>query len=360
MTKPQERQQALIDSLEHRVLVLDGAMGTMIHQAPLSIETDYLGRENCPEILNVTRPDVLLDIHRAYLQAGADIIETDTFGSTSIVLAEYGLADRAREISRRAAELARQAADEFATAAKPRFVAGSMGPTTKAISVTGGVTFDALRDAYYEQAAGLVEGGADILVLETCQDTRNVKAGLLAIEPPSRATSASTSRDGRRVHHRTHRHHARRPNRRRVLRFHRTRRLLSIGLNCATGPEFMTDHIRTLNEIAATRISCYPNAGLPDSDGHYRRNARVARRAARALRRSRLAQHRRRLLRHHARPHRAPSRRWPRASRRAPPEQPPHRALLFRHRTGGGRGEPTARCSSASAPTSSARASSKT
>src|SRR4030095_15878209 len=113
MTKPQERQQALKDSLEHRVLVLDGAMGTMIHAAPLSIETDYLGRENCPEILNVTRPDVIQDIHRQYLVAGADIIETNTFGGARIALAENNLADRAYEINFAAAKLARDVADEL-------------------------------------------------------------------------------------------------------------------------------------------------------------------------------------------------------------------------------------------------------
>ncbi|HXN46900.1 MAG TPA: homocysteine S-methyltransferase family protein, partial [Bryobacteraceae bacterium] len=263
------RHQALIDALETRVLCMDGAMGTMLQEARLTA-ADFGGAalEGCNENLVRTRPDVLLGIHRAYLQAGADIIETDTFGSTSIVLAEYGLADRAREISRRAAELARQAADELATSAKPRWVAGSMGPTTKAISVTGGVTFDALREAYYEQAAGLVEGGADILVLETCQDTRNVKAGLLAINRLRRdlgtdvpaMVSCTIEPTGTMLAGQT------------ADAFYVSiahAGLLSIGLNCATGPEFMTDHIRTLNEIAATRISCYPNAGLPDAEGQY-------------------------------------------------------------------------------------------
>src|SRR6202162_6605071 len=124
-----DRAQTLTDALEDHILVLDGAMGTMIHQVPLSIETDYLGRENCPEILVVTRPDVIGGIHRAYLEAGADIIETDTFGGTSIVLAEFQLQDRAYELNHAAAKLARQVADEFSTPAKPRFVAGSMGPT---------------------------------------------------------------------------------------------------------------------------------------------------------------------------------------------------------------------------------------
>src|SRR5271169_2701316 len=123
------RAQTLIDALEHRILVLDGAMGTMIHQAPLSLETDYLGYENCPEILAVSRPDVIGAIHREYLEAGADIIETDTFGGTDIVLAEFKLQDRAYELNYAAARIARQVADELSTPARPRFVAGSMGPT---------------------------------------------------------------------------------------------------------------------------------------------------------------------------------------------------------------------------------------
>src|SRR5437660_4162164 len=129
MTNPRERRQALKDLLDQRVLVIDGAMGTMIHEAPLSIETDYLGRENCPEILVVTRPDVIQNIHRAYLEAGADIIETNSFGGTGIALADNKLDDRCYELNVAAAKIARQAADEFSTAGRPRFVAGSMGPT---------------------------------------------------------------------------------------------------------------------------------------------------------------------------------------------------------------------------------------
>src|SRR6202166_1292443 len=174
--------QALRELLSRRILVLDGAMGTMLQQRELTAE-DFGGAalEGCNENLVRTRPDVVLDIHRKYFEAGSDIIETNTFGSASIVLAEYGLSADAQLLSRRAAELARQAADEFTTSAKPRFVAGSMGPTTKAITVTGGVTFEELRDAYYVQAKGLVEGGVDLLLVETCQDTRNIKAALLAI-----------------------------------------------------------------------------------------------------------------------------------------------------------------------------------
>jgi 5-methyltetrahydrofolate--homocysteine methyltransferase len=269
MTSPEERQQALADALETRILVLDGAMGTMLQQQHLTAE-DFGGPEldGCNENLVATRPDVVLGIHRAYLEAGSDIIETNTFGGTRLVLAEYHLEDQAYELNRTAAQLASQAAAEFSTTGKPRFVAGSMGPTTKAITVTGGVTFDQLRQHFYDQAKALVDGGADILLVETCQDTRNVKAALLGIQrltselgrripvmvsgtiEPMGTMLAGQTADAlySSVSHLD---------------------LLSIGLNCATGPEFMTDHIRTLSEMATTRISCYPNAGLPNDEGRY-------------------------------------------------------------------------------------------
>ena len=163
------RERRLLHALERRILVLDGATGTAFQAADLGPE-DFGGEEleGCNEILVETRPDVVLDVHRAYLEAGADIVETNTFGGTGLVLAEYGLEERALELNRRAAELARQACLE---AGAERFVCGSMGPTTKAISVTGGVTFERLRDDYGTQALGLATGGADYLLLETCQDT---------------------------------------------------------------------------------------------------------------------------------------------------------------------------------------------
>ncbi|MGD0015584.1 MAG: homocysteine S-methyltransferase family protein, partial [Bryobacteraceae bacterium] len=269
MTAHDLRLGSLYDALDHRILVLDGAMGTMLQEARLSA-SDFGGAslEGCNENLVRTRPDVVLGVHRAYLEAGADIVETDTFGATRIVLAEYGVEDDALELNRRAARLARQAAEEFSSAERPRWVAGAMGPTTKAISITGGVTLTQLRQAYYEQARGLVEGGADILILETCQDTRNVKAGLLAIErvrgelgcqipvivsatiEPMGAMLAGQTAEAFYV---SIAHAA----------------PLAVGLNCATGPEFMTDHIRSLAGLASTRISCYPNAGLPDAEGRY-------------------------------------------------------------------------------------------
>jgi 5-methyltetrahydrofolate--homocysteine methyltransferase len=269
MTTPQERRKALTDLINERVLVIDGAMGTMIHQAPLSIETDYLGRENCPEILNVTRPDVIQDIHRQYLVAGADIIETNTFGGARIALAENNLADRAYEINFAAAKLARDVADELSTANKPRFVAGSMGPTTKNLSITASTTtFEEFRSNYYEQAKGLVEGGADFLLIETAFDTGSLKAGLVAVQQLSRdlgfeipvVASVTIERNGTMLGGQA------------IDALYASidnQNLFAVGMNCATGPDLMTDHIRTLHEMSRYRISCYPNAGLPNSEGKF-------------------------------------------------------------------------------------------
>ena len=159
----------LRELLRERIVVFDGAMGTSIQAKNLSAE-DFGGEqyEGCNEYLVATRPEVIAEIHRSFLDAGADGVETNTFGGTSIVLAEYGLEAEAFELNRAAAALARKVAEEFSSPAKPRFVAGSMGPTTKSITVTGGVTFQQLIDAYEEQARGLLAGGVDVLLLETC------------------------------------------------------------------------------------------------------------------------------------------------------------------------------------------------
>jgi 5-methyltetrahydrofolate--homocysteine methyltransferase len=264
-----EQGLALRELLRERILILDGAMGTMLQQVNLTA-ADFGGPhlEGCNENLVITRPDVVLGIHRKYLEAGSDIIETNSFGSTPVVLAEYGLGEHAHEISRRAAALARQAADEFSTPGKPRFVAGSMGPTTKAISVTGGITFEQLRNNFRDQARGLVEGGADILLLETCQDTRNIKAGVLAIDELSRELGQpipvmisvtiepmGTMLAGQNIEA--------------LWASLDHVDVLSLGLNCATGPEFMTDHVRTLQSLTNRFVSCYPNAGLPNEEGLY-------------------------------------------------------------------------------------------
>jgi 5-methyltetrahydrofolate--homocysteine methyltransferase len=269
MENQQIRRQALLDALQTRVLVLDGAMGTMLQQRNLTAD-DFGGPslEGCNENLVVTRPDVIRDVHRAYYAAGADIVETNSFGSTRLVLAEYDLADLSYELNFGAAKLAREAAAEYSKPGRLRFVAGSMGPTTKAITVTGGVTFPDLIDNYFLQAKGLMEGGADILLLETCQDTRNVKAGLLAIHRLGKElgyavpvmVSGTIEPMGTMLAGQT------------ADAFYASishADLLSVGLNCATGPEFMTDHIRSIHELATTRVSCYPNAGLPDEEGKY-------------------------------------------------------------------------------------------
>jgi 5-methyltetrahydrofolate--homocysteine methyltransferase len=262
---------ALRELLRERILVLDGAMGTMLQRQNLTA-ADFGGPklEGCNENLVLTRPDVVSLIHRKYLEAGADIIETNSFGGTPLVLAEYGLGERAREINRRAAELARQAADEFSTPAKPRFVGGSMGPTTKpSISLTGGVTFDQLRKNFREQAEGLIEGGVDLLLLETCQDTRNIKAGVLGIQDLSRKLgqpipvmiSVTIEPTGAMLAGQ---------NVEALWASLDHLEIISLGLNCATGPELMTDHIRTLASLTGRFVSCYPNAGMPSvEDGSY-------------------------------------------------------------------------------------------
>lgn len=255
--------------LEKRILIMDGAMGTMIQQADLRPE-DFGGEEldGCNEMLVLTRPDVIRSIHEQYLEAGADLIETNTFGGASIVLAEYDIPEKAREINLAAARIARQAADRFSTPEHPRFVVGAIGPTTKTLSVTGGVTFDGLVESYREQALALIEGGVDAMLLETSQDTLNVKAGSIAIREAYELAGVKlplmisgtiepmgTTLAGQNIES-----------------FYISLEHLepiSIGLNCATGPEFMRDHIRTLSDIAHAAISCYPNAGLPDENGQY-------------------------------------------------------------------------------------------
>src|ERR1051325_621509 len=269
MTSFAERHQALLDALATRILVLDGAMGTMLQERELTV-ADRGGPvlQDCPEYLVKSRPDVIRDIHRAYLAAGADIIETNSFGSTPLVLSEFGLADQARDINLCAAKLARDAADEFSTSAKPRFVAASIGPTTKTLSVAGGITFRELEENFFQQMSCLVEGGVDILLIETAIDTRNIKAALIAVQRVMKQAgrkipvmvSGTIELMGTML--------AGQPADALWVSLQHAD-LLAIGLNCATGPEFMTDHIRTLSNMATTNVSCYPNAGLPDADGKY-------------------------------------------------------------------------------------------
>jgi 5-methyltetrahydrofolate--homocysteine methyltransferase len=252
----------LYQALAERILVLDGAMGTMIQAHGLGPD-DFGGPqyEGCNEYLNLTRPDVIRGIHAAYLDAGADVISTNTFGCAPYVLAEYGLAERAHEITLAAARLARDAAGD-------RFVLGAMGPSTRSISVTRNVIFDEVREAYALQARALVEGGVDALLLETAQDTLNVKAATIGI----RAVLAELGVDLPLMISATIEPMGTMLAGQGVEALYVALQhvgLLSIGLNCATGPEFMTDHLRTLASMATCFVSVYPNAGLPDERGQY-------------------------------------------------------------------------------------------
>jgi 5-methyltetrahydrofolate--homocysteine methyltransferase len=259
----------LHEFLEERILVLDGATGSALQQRHLTAD-DFGGPalEGCNENLVRTRPDVVADLHASYFEAGADMVETNTFGATPIVLAEYDLAEHTIEINRRAAEIAREVAAKYSKTGRPRFVAGSIGPTTKAITVTGGITFDELREAFRQQAIGLLEGGVDALLIETQQDTRNAKAALIGCQE----AMADTQRTAELMVSCTIEPTGTMLGGQGVEAFWASvshAPLLSVGLNCATGPEFMTDHLRSLSSLAKTYVSCVPNAGLPNPDGSY-------------------------------------------------------------------------------------------
>ncbi len=270
-----ERSARLRAALAERILVLDGATGTALQAANLVAE-DFgdPDLEGCNENLCRTRPDVVDGVHERYLSAGCDVVETNSFGGTPLVLAEYGLAEQAFELNRLSASIARAACARWDRPDRPRFVAGSMGPTTRAISVTGNVTFEELREAFRVQALGLMAGGADYLLLETAQDTRNVKAGLIGLEEAFAesgwrlpvAVSATFETTGTLLGGQ---------DAEALVAALGHMDLLYLGINCATGPERMTDPLRTLAELARTRIACVPNAGLPDEEGRYREGPEV-------------------------------------------------------------------------------------
>ncbi len=250
-----------LETLADRILVFDGAMGTSVHRYDLPL-ADYDGLENCTEILNLTRPDVIREIHASFLAVGCDAIETNTFGANKIVLAEFGIADRVREINRRAAELARETADRFGTSDRPRFVAGSMGPGTKLPSLRH-TTWDVLEDSYAEQARGLLDGGVDVLLVETCQDILQAKAALAGIE-------AAMRERGRRVPimvqvtmETTGTMLVGTDMAAAMVALEAYPQVAVIGLNCATGPQEMSEHVRYLGANCPRRISVMPNAGLP-------------------------------------------------------------------------------------------------
>lgn len=274
----------LPELLKNRILVLDGAMGTMIQQFKLS-ENDYRGLpqttrfESHPsdlkgnnELLNITHPEIILDIHRQYLAAGADLIETNTFGATTVAQDDYKMPELAREMNLAAAKLAKQACDEFSTPEKPRFVAGAVGPTPKTASISPdvndpgarNVTFEQLRAAYRDQVEALYEGGSDVFLVETIFDTLNAKAALFAIEEffeekgvriPVMISGTVTDASGRILSGQT------------VEAFWNSLRHakpLTFGLNCALGAALMRPYIAELAKVCDVAVSCYPNAGLPN------------------------------------------------------------------------------------------------
>jgi 5-methyltetrahydrofolate--homocysteine methyltransferase len=282
-----DTERILQQLIAERILVLDGAMGTMIQRLKLSDEqfrgerfkdhpTDLKGNS---DLLVLTRPDDIAGIHRQYLEAGADIIETNTFTATSISQADYGLDALAYEINVEGARVARRAVDDWMarTPGRPRFVAGSMGPTNRTLSISPDVnnasfrasTFDAMRDAYADQALGLIDGGADILLLETIFDTLNAKAALVGIETafatrgvrlPLMISVTITDRSGRTLSGQT------------LDAFYVSvehARPFSIGLNCALGAREIRPYLAELARIATCAVTCYPNAGLPNAFGQY-------------------------------------------------------------------------------------------
>ncbi len=273
------------DILKQRVLVLDGAMGTMIQKLKFN-ESDYRGNRfknyNKPlkgnnDLLSITQPNAIFTIHKEYLEAGADIIETNTFSSTSIGMADYGMESLVYELNFESAKLAKRAAKEFSLDSKPRFVAGSIGPTNKTASMSPDVnnpgyrevTFDDLVKSYSEQIEALIEGGVDILLVETVFDTLNAKAALFAIEKYNDKNSANvpimlsgtlTDASGRTLSGQT-------------LEAFMTSvshiNLLSIGLNCSFGAEGLYPYIKKMSMITEIPISVFPNAGLPNQFGEY-------------------------------------------------------------------------------------------
>jgi len=259
-----------LETLKHRVIVYDGAMGTSIQNYNLTVDGDYAGLENCSEILAVTRPDVIREIHASYLEAGADVIETDSFGASSLVLQEFGIPHRARELNLAAARLAKDVAREYSTPAKPRFVAGSIGPTTKLPSL-GHIGYDAMLATYVEQIEALIEGGVDVLLIETSQDLLQAKIALAAchdamhnlgvnvpIQMQITMEATGTMLLGSEIGA--------------ALAVLECFRPDIVGLNCATGPKEMNDAVRFLCANASMPVSVLPNAGLPQNVGgraHY-------------------------------------------------------------------------------------------
>ncbi|WP_367394756.1 homocysteine S-methyltransferase family protein [Cupriavidus sp. Agwp_2] len=278
--RPYTRAAELPRLLQERILILDGAMGTMIQRYKLT-EADYRGErftehkidvKGNNELLLLTRPQVISEIHEQYLAAGADLIETNTFGATRVAQEDYKMADLAYEMNVEAARLARAACDKYSTPDKPRFVAGAFGPTPKTASISPdvndpgarNVTFEELRESYYEQGKALLEGGADVFLVETIFDTLNAKAALFAIDQlfedtgervPVMVSGTVTDASGRILSGQT------------VEAFWNSLRHakpVTFGLNCALGATLMRPYIAELAKVCDAAVSCYPNAGLPN------------------------------------------------------------------------------------------------
>ena len=251
----------LLDALRDRVLLADGGMGSRVQALTLDIEADYWGRENCTDVLSLSRPDLVREIHRGYFAAGADMVETNTFGASPITLAEFDLAERAREINRVGAELAREAADSFADG-RDRYVLGSIGPGTK-LPTLGNVDYDTLEAALTEQSRGLIEGGVDAILIETCQDTLQIKAAVNG----AKSARAELGRDTPifvQVTVETTGTLLVGPDIAAAATVVHALDVPLIGLNCATGPQEMAEHVRWLAANWPGLLSVQPNAGLPE------------------------------------------------------------------------------------------------
>jgi 5-methyltetrahydrofolate--homocysteine methyltransferase len=251
----------LLDALRDQVLLCDGGMGSRVQALTLDVEADYWGQENCTEVLTLSRPDLVRDIHRGYFEAGADMVETNTFGGSPITLGEFGLEARAREINRRAAELAREAADGFADG-RHRYVIGSVGPGTKLLTL-GNVEYDTLEAALAEQCRGLVDGGVDAILVETCQDTLQIKAAVNGAKI-ARAEAGADVPLFVQVTVETTGTLLVGPDIAAAATVVHALDVPLLGLNCATGPQEMAEHVRWLAANWPGLLSVQPNAGLPE------------------------------------------------------------------------------------------------
>lgn len=282
-----KNSEALYKAISERILILDGAMGTMIQKYDLT-EEDFRGEQfkdwehplkGNNDMLSITKPEVIEEIHRAYLEAGADIIETNTFSGTTIAMADYHMEDFVYELNYQSAKIARKACDDYTVKdpSKPRFVAGAIGPTNRTASLSPDVndpgyraiTFEDLRIAYKQQAEALLDGGADILLVETIFDTLNAKAALFAIDEiqnerniriPIMVSGTITDASGRTLSGQTAEAFL-------ISVSHMD--LLSVGFNCALGAKQLTPYLEAINTKTAFNISAHPNAGLPNAFGQY-------------------------------------------------------------------------------------------